>query len=73
MMFLSFCLGNYIANVFIAEVRKLKHDTYLYDIWKISTQKNDYVDFSAIILYGFDDWDNQLDVLNPFLSNVLIL
>ena len=72
MMFLSFCLGNYIADDFIAEVRKLKHDTNLYDIWKISTQKNDYVDFSAKI-YGFDDWDDQLDVLNPFLSNVLIL
>ena len=71
-MFLSFCLGNYIADDFIAEVRKLKHDTNLYDIWKISTQKNDYVDFSAKI-YGFDDWDDQLDVLNPFLSNVLIL
>ena len=71
-MFLSFCLGNYIADDFIAEVRKLKHDTNLYDIWKISTQKNDYADFSAII-YGFDDWDDQLDVLNPFLSNVLIL
>ena len=72
-MFLSFCLGNYIADDFIAEVRTLKHDTNLYDIWKISTQKNDYVDFSATILYGFDDWNGQLDFLNLFLSTVLIL
>ena len=72
-MFLRFCLGNYITDDFIAEVRTLKHDTNLYDIWKISTQKNDYVDFSATILYGFDDWNDQLDFLNPFLSNVLIL